>query len=521
MAREKFKPLSFSTTMRNPDRIAGFLNCLLPYEGQILTNELILGIVRKVIKEKLYRPNYISKVAELNEVYMDDDLSFSDEQLDEIISNSPQKHKEAGFDWGWASRFDTWYKLPMEFGFVRYAMDSEIVISEVGHMLIDALKEIPINENIIQNVFLNSMMKYQVNNPFRKNKSDNVPLLLLLQILEKLHEDDAESTGIFRQELSFLICWTNNDADKLYRQIKSFRSKHNFGQYTDELIYAECLKMMGYTKESDKNYIKMEKITGEAVDEYIRKMRSTGIISLRGNGRFIDFNRIEINKVHYVLNNYRNYKLYSGKNEYFEYMGQIDPNIMDIRKDEATDENGLREATLKRYAKAYSREDIFIELHNVCFNKESKDPVFRLISDPARMEFLTSIALLQSFKELKVYPNYNIDDEGLPTCTASGGMADIVCVDKVSHALVEVTLMCGRQQVNNEMLPVSRHLAEAVKEYENTVAVFVAPRIHEDVRRYIGFIKFDEGLNIEAYGINEFLDALSNFETMDEMVERY
>ncbi len=26
----------------------------------------------------------------------------------------------------------------------------------------------------------------------------------------------------------------------------------------------------------------------EAVDEYIRKMRITGLISLRGNGRFID-----------------------------------------------------------------------------------------------------------------------------------------------------------------------------------------------------------------------------------------
>lgn len=41
----------------------------------------------------------------------------------------------------------------------------------------------------------------------------------------------------------------------------------------------------------------MNKITGEAVDEYIRKMRSTGIISLRGNGRYIDLNSLEQQKL--------------------------------------------------------------------------------------------------------------------------------------------------------------------------------------------------------------------------------
>ena len=48
------KPLSFSTTMRNPERIAGFLNCIIPFEGQVLTNDIIHEIVVKVITEKLY-----------------------------------------------------------------------------------------------------------------------------------------------------------------------------------------------------------------------------------------------------------------------------------------------------------------------------------------------------------------------------------------------------------------------------------------------------------------------------------
>lgn len=518
MAVEKNKPLSFSTTMRNPNRIADFLNCLLPFEGMTLTNDLIDKIVRKVIKEKLYRPYYIGKVAELSEVYASDDEYFTDEQLENIVANSPQQHKEAGFDKGWPSRFDTWYKLPMEFGFVNYAIGEKIEISKVGHMLIDALNENPANEQKIQNVFLNSMMKYQIRNPFRKNKNDNVPLILLLQVIQKLREENPNSAGIYRQELSFFICWTNNDANSLFEKIKEFRSIHKFGQYTDEIIYDECLEIMGYTSEEDKKYIKIEKVTGEAVDEYIRKMRSTGIISLRGNGRFIDFNNLELDKINYVLANYATYTRFTDKKKYFEYMGKIDEHILDIQRTFVSNEDSIRKATLRKYADDYKPQDIFMELSNVCNKKESKDPVFRIISAPARLEFLTSIALVQNFDNLDVNPNYIIDDEGLPTCTASGGMADIVCRDKINDGLVEVTLMCGRQQVNNELLPISRHLADAKKEKENTVSIFVAPRIHDDVKRYISFIRFDEGLDIKAFGINEFLDVVANYTTMDEMI---
>ena len=41
----KAKPLSFSTTMRNPDRIALFLNQILPFENHILTDDIIMNII--------------------------------------------------------------------------------------------------------------------------------------------------------------------------------------------------------------------------------------------------------------------------------------------------------------------------------------------------------------------------------------------------------------------------------------------------------------------------------------------
>lgn len=242
---------------------------------------------------------------------------------------SPQKHKEAGFEYGWDSRFDTIFKLPMEFGFVKYAMGEPIKISTTGHMLIDALNEEEPNEEKIQMVFLNSMMKYQSNNPYRKNANANVPLILLLQVLKMLKEDTQENgAGVFRQELSLFICWPDNNAKALYDKIKQIRSEVGFS-YSDEYMYEICLELLGATDEQ-RNRFKLSQICGEAVDEYIRKMRTTGIISLRGNGRFVDYNAWEVEKIDYILQHYSEYKVFESKDEYFDYIGAIDTTVISM-----------------------------------------------------------------------------------------------------------------------------------------------------------------------------------------------
>lgn len=47
MRQPEHKPLSFSTTMRNPERMAEFVNCLKNFEGQLLTEDIIMKIVKK------------------------------------------------------------------------------------------------------------------------------------------------------------------------------------------------------------------------------------------------------------------------------------------------------------------------------------------------------------------------------------------------------------------------------------------------------------------------------------------
>ena len=102
-------------------------------------------------------------------------------------------------------------------------------------------------------------------------------------------------------------------------------------------------------------------------------------------------------------------------------------------------------------------------------DSESTDKILRYINAPTRLEFLSNVALVQNFEGLDVTPNYSVDDEGkayqpsqLLAVVQTLGCADIECYDSDCDSYFEVTLMCGRSdQVNNEIIPISRHLREA------------------------------------------------------------
>ena len=488
----------------------------MPFENQVLTNEIILQIIKNVIKNEIYRPYYGQRT--YSEYYDDEELILSDSMVEDIIKHSPQRHKEKGFDYGWASRFDTIFKLPKEFGFIYYEMNKPITITSVGHMLIDALNERPENNEKISNVFLNAMMKYQSNNPYRKNKSSNVPLILLLNVIKLLKEDPEENgAGVFRKELSLFICWTNNDYQKLYELIKKIRKEKSYN-YSDEYIYDICLKLL---QTDNTNYVKKSKVCDEAVDEYIRKMRITGVISLRGNGRFIDFNEFEMNKINYILENYSEYPIFVDEKEFTNYMGKIDHNILSIKNTIDVDLNDLKQATIKKFAEDNSTEYINNELKILSNKGASKDPILRFIPEAARFEFLMSISLIQHFKNLLVVPSYPIDDEGLPTSTAGGNIGDIICHEGSFGSDIGVSLMCGRSdQVNNEIVPIRRHLIEMKKNNNKSYAIFIAPKIHEDTIQVAWLYKVKEDLDILTYNLLEFINKISKIEKMHYLLKK-
>lgn len=498
--KAEYKPLLFTTTMRNPERLKNFLTVLREYEGKVLINKIIDNVAKTLIQKGLYQPMKISQAVKNKWKY---EIELSKAETEKVFADNQQSHKEAGFEKGWPSRFDTWFKFAKELGFVWYWPNEEIKFSKSGKLLLD--KEKPENELM---VFANAFAKYQRHNPFRRVLNKNVPLILLIQTIKLLNNDPAyNGTGISRLEIPLLLCWQNDNAEALYREIKRLRKKHGYSP-SNEVILELCYKLLNETKRDDNS------ILGDYPDDFIRKMRLTGLITLRGGGRFIDINTKETATINYILKNYISYQEFSTEKEFFNYIGKVDHDLIaSLSVYKAPSKTTKTE--LEKWVKHYAWESIRTEMLNLAQKKSSKDDILKIIEQPLRLEFLTSLAILKKLPNVIVKPNFVSDDEGLPTSFASGGSPDIECLEDQDTVLVEVTLLTGTQQHIRESFSVHRHLEEYIKNSIKSYAVFISPKSFIDTKRYFNFIKKD-GLEVRISDIDKFISGLETKTTLNE-----
>ena len=370
-------------------------------------------------------------------------------------------------------------------------------------MLLD--KEKPENELM---VFANAFTKYQRRNPFRRVLNKNVPLILLIQTIKLLNADsDYNGAGISRLEIPLLLCWQNDNAEALYREIKKIRKKHGYSP-SNEVILELCYRSLHESKRDDNS------ILGDYPDDFIRKMRLTGLFSLRGGGRFIDINTKETTTVDYILKNYISYQEFETEKEFFDYIGKVDTDLiatLSVYKSPVR----TTKAELEKWVNHYEWESIKAEMLNLARKKSSDDDILKIIEQPLRLEFLTSLAILKKLPNVVVKPNFVSDDEGLPTSFASGGNPDIECLEDQDSVLVEVTLLTGTQQHIRESFSVRRHLEEYVKNGTRSYSVFISPKSFIDTERYFSFIKKD-GLEVRISDIDKFVSSLETKATLNE-----
>lgn len=517
----EFKPLLYTTTMRNPGRLKYMLYVLNKFDGQILNDDLAKKICGETIRYGLYRP--MKKLPSVQQKWQTSDQGeFSEElltnqEVELMMSNNPQSHKEAGFAKGWPSRFATIFDLTKELGLAWYTPGEAIVISPLAHHLLKAI-QVDVNESedyvsyeIVhpeyeQQVFLQAFAKSQRKNPFVRVLNDNVPLILLLQTIRKLNADcNQNGCGILRRELPLLIFWKSNDADALYRRIVELRREHRYDA-SDEVIIDICINeiMEGSFKE-----FKPKSIMDEYPDEFIRKMRMTGLFSLRGAGRFIDINKNENDTVDYILEHYTTYRHFTQERAYFDYMSELDTNLIRLSAQPTSASNS--EKLLDEWLAVYGWNIIKKELINLSARKNSSDNVLKLLAAPSRLEFLTALAIRSKMPDVRVVPNYCCDDTGLPTSTAGGNKGDIECYEQQKGILVEVTMATGRTQTMMEIWPIERHLTDfQIK--GPAQCVFIAPTIFSDSFRQIEFVSYQSNgeKRIRPYTINEFVDYLES-----------
>lgn len=505
MATAQYKPLLFTTTLRNPERMKDFIKIIASYDGQILTNQLIDNIVFDLISKKLYIPVYVNRTPRLKAQLAVEDQPFSEADTREIIMNSPQKHKEAGFDWGWPSRFDTWFKFFKELGLVYYKMNERIIVSEAGNKLVLATQEG--YEHLETQVFLNAFVKYQRVNPYLKVLNNNKPLILLLNVIKELKNRIGDnSAGVSINEIPLFICWKDDNFNELTDKIMSIRDQYGLNP-SNEVIYGFCKEILELT-EADEKRFKISNITGEMPDEFIRKMRLTGVITIRGMGRFIDINSLETEKVDYILEHYSEIQNFDNEDTYFNYMSSIDHELVSADR-VITPTSEEKHSLFTRWVNEFDLDTLKDELLILTNSRtQSRNDVFKFISEPLRLEFLTALTLQKKFVDIVVDPNYSIDDEGLPTSFAAGGAPDIVCKDHQGNVLFEVTMITGAQQCIREMNAITRHLQDTRVTEPNSFSVILAPRIHEDTVRFSQFVKFRDNIDVATLDIPTFVGTL-------------
>lgn len=485
--------------MRNPERLKDFLAVFSQYEKEVLTIDIIEKVTKKLIQKGLYRPTRVSTEVK-NKWKMG--IELPEIETEQVFTDNPQSHKEAGFDKGWASRFDTWFKISKELGFVYYWQNEKIEFSESAKMLLD--KEKPENEQI---VFANAFAKYYRNNPFRRILNNNTPLVLLLQVIQLLNNDkDFNGTGISRIEIPILLCWKNSNANLLYKKIKKLRKDFRYSP-SSETILDICYSLIDDTKRDDTS------ILVDYPDDFIRKMRLTGLITLRGAGRFIDINTNEIETVNYILQTYSLEKQFETEKEFYNYISIVDFELVSkLSIYVAPIRTSNKE--LEKWVEYYQWEKIKSEMLNLSQNKSSKDDILKIIERPLRLEFLTALAIQCKLPKVTIKPNFLSDDEGLPTSFAPGGNPDIECYENKDTALVEVTLLTGTQQHIRESYSIQRHLEEFKTKNENSYLIFISPKCYIDTCRNAAFIKYQYGLDVKILDIDLFVNQLENQNTL-------
>jgi hypothetical protein len=521
MAKRKseYKPLLFTTTVRNPARVKSLLYILKKYDKNILTDDLAQGIMGELIKYGLYRPTkglteeIRRKLKGTKKGEFSSEL-LTGEEVETLIEQNPQNHKEAGFSNGWASRFATVFDFAKELGFVYFWQNKNIEFSQIGLRLANVYKVDIIDNTILvteehpefeQQAFLHAFAKYQRKNPFIRVLNDNIPMILLIEVIEKLNNNPKfNGAGISKLELPLIIFWKNNNSQELYERIVKLREDYGY-QPSWEVIIDICVNEIMNSKFKE---FKPKSIMNEYPDEFIRKMRITGLFSFRGGGRFIDINKKETDTIEYILKKYSKYKVYQKEKNYFDYMAKVDNKLISFENKKLTTEENNK--LLDKWVEYFDWDTLKQELKILEKKSISKNDILKYLNNPTRLEFLISISIKSRYPHIKVIPNYPCDDEGIPTSTAGGqgNQGDIECFENDNGILVEVTMSEGRTQTMMEVWPITRHLEEFQKKISSSMCYFIAPSIFKDTQRQIKFVKQEDNLKIVANTISNFIQYM-------------
>jgi len=521
---------SINTTVRNPDRIKGFLVQMQKLEGKPFDEEHQEKFFRLQIKHHLYQPtkNTLQERTLIEEVYNEDE-DVSEEALNKIIEIYRNRRVDA------AARGRTAAGVLNRYGLTVAAK------SKGNVRLTDPAKKWLEDEISDSDLFLRLLLKWQYPNPIESGYSDfNIkPFVGILHLIQKTNEkwsrENNKPVGISKREFALFGVTLKNfqNIDTTVEELIAFRKKSR------ELSGKE-------RKEFQQTYIKkrVKEIFGSTdpkkwnnlldyTDSSLRYFRITEFVYLRGGDNYIDLapsSLVKINKLLSIDN--ASAKKFESYDDYLNYLGDLSlpklpwenlKDLLTIKKEfikdiqnlskefsETTDidkllaeleetqnvsrlseqiailEDAYNDLKIKRFTRYRYKHERLNEFADGILNAISSKPVQIVTTRPSLdLEWFISLSfmVLNDAKEIK--PSYKLGDDGIPTGFRPK-ISDIECYYESFNLVVEVTNQRGRQQCISEAQPVMRHFRnfENKSEREINYCLFVAPHIHRDTLNY-------------------------------------
>lgn len=511
------KPWSISTTVRNPERLRGFLKVLKKLEGQNFTKENQIKYQILLIKERLYKPNNIPR--KYQKYYEDPTLEIPFSVAKKIFEyqnyeDPPMRGRQS---------VNPLNKLGFAIARGGYG---PIKVTELGNLFLRGDYDIGF-------VFFKSLLKLQFPNPWSRDFSEKngfniIPFIATLKLIWNLNKK-SKVKGLSRDEFCLFIPTLIN-AEHIHEQLKEILAYRKITSIENKRRFiVRFAKEFYETSDIPEKKINNLFDYGDNIMRYFRLTRNFRIeTDPLGYHWRIDLEPSRMTEIEQLLSIYDGTAFkFRDISDYLSYISDITKptlpwekldNLRNIAinlrelivktqekgeiilsKEEIgilkIDINLLGKKTLDKYIFDLRELNRKLKLHikkiQLVGNTDKIEEIIEILEnrkllrkiDPETFEKILTEALRIIDDELLIKPNYPMDDEGEPLTHAPGNKPDIECYYETFKAICEVTLNTSNLQWVQEGQPVMRHLRdfEKMNELDDKIyCIFVAPKIHKD-----------------------------------------
>jgi len=507
------KPWSISTTVRNPERLRDFLSVLKKLETQEFNEENQIKYQVLLIQDNFYKPQNIPQ--EFRKYYEDPELRMPYRIAKEIFKTQdyeapPMRGRQS---------VNPLNKLG--FAIARKGAGA-IKITELGNNFLAGDYDIGL-------IFFKSLLKLQFPNPWStvfsaKAGFDIAPFIATMHLIYGLNKKSTKK-GLDKTEFSIFVptLINANQIDKCIKRVMEYRKEKDKKKY----IYNFTREFYGVKKIPQKKINNLYDY-GDNIMRYFRLTRYFKVtMDPLGYHWSVDLESSRKVEIEQLL------KIYSGEavdfktpSDYLDYLSDVTKPELPWEKTEnlkkvaqslqrvtkdlvkkeriklSKEDKTLITKDLRKFKKG-KLKDYISELRK--FNLSAKNQlkkaqitgnlkilfgIIEILSEtkklrnyePEQFEKLVAEALMIINDEIKIKPNYPVDDDGEPISHSPGNRPDIECFYQAFKSICEVTLNTTSLQWVQEGQPVQRHLRQfEVQHKESDVfCLFISPKIHQD-----------------------------------------